>query len=87
MMIINKKKAEEKFFYNQNYVNPEEVKNRINADYLVFNCWKAVECYREMMVSYFPMLPLIEKQVVFQEADYILYAHPYARLEENYIKT
>ena len=34
------------------------------------------------MVSYFPMLPLLEEQVRIEEADYILYCHAYARCED-----
>lgn len=61
---------------------PEEVKYKINADFLQFNCINAAECYRELMVSFFPMLPLLGQTVELDEADYILYAHPYARSED-----
>ena len=82
MIIINDDEARKELFRDSNLVNPKEVKYKINAEYLRFNCWNAAECYRELMVSFFPMLPLIEKEVSFYEADYILYAHPYARLED-----
>lgn len=82
MIIINYDEARKKLYRDSNIVNPEEVKYKINAEYLRYNCWNAAECYRELMVSFFPMLPLIEKEVSFYEADYILYAHPYARLED-----
>ncbi len=55
-------------------------KYKINADYLKF--YAREECYRELMVSYYPMLPLLEHTVPFKEADYILYMHMYARCEE-----
>lgn len=82
MIIMNYDKARKALFRDANIVNPEEVKYKINAEYLRFNCWNASECDRELMVSFFPMLPLIKKEVSFYEADYILYAHPYARLED-----
>ncbi len=82
MIIVNYNEARKQLFRNSNFVNPKEVKYKINAEYLRFNCWNAEECYRELMVSFFQMLPLIEKEVNFYEADYILYAHPYARLED-----
>ena len=34
------------------------------------------------MVSYYPMLPLLEHTVPFEEADYILYMHMYARCSD-----
>ncbi len=82
MIIINNEKARKELFRNSNIVDPKEVKYKINAYFLRFNCWNASESYRELMVSFFPMLPLIKKEVSFYEADYILYAHPYARLED-----
>ncbi len=53
---------------------------KINADYLYRNIW--MECYREIMVSYIHMLPLLKNTVDFSEADYILYMHPYARCND-----
>ena len=41
-----------------------------------------LECYREQMVSYYPMMPLLYDTVPMEEADYILYMHPYARCED-----
>ncbi len=55
-------------------------KYKINADYVRF--YAREECYRELMVSYLPMLPLLEHTVKLEEADYILYMHMYARCEE-----
>lgn len=55
-------------------------KYKINADYV--KMYAQEECYRELMVSYLPMLPLLEHTVRFKEADYILYMHMYARCED-----
>lgn len=62
------------------YCNPSEVKYAINADGLLQFFWD--ECYREIMVSYIPMLPLLTKTVMVEEADYILYANPFARCQD-----
>lgn len=62
------------------YYSPNEVKYAINADYLKY--YLREECYRELMVSYIPMIPLLEKTVRFEEADYILYMHMYARCDD-----
>ncbi len=62
------------------YANPDEVKFKINADFLKMNCRE--ECYRELMVSYFPMLPLLEETVELKDADYIIYMNPYARCQD-----
>lgn len=40
------------------------------------------ECDREQMVSYFQMAPLVKKTVPLEEADYIIYGHPFARIED-----
>lgn len=55
-------------------------KYKINADFVKF--YAQDECYRELMVSYYPMLPLLEHTVPFKEADYILYMHMYARCDD-----
>ncbi len=55
-------------------------KYKINADFVKY--YARDECYRELMVSYYPMLPLLEHTVPFKEADYILYMHMYARCED-----
>lgn len=42
-----------------------------------------LECYREQMVSFFPMLPLTKYAVSsLSDADYIIYMNPYARCED-----
>lgn len=55
-------------------------KYKINADYVRF--YVQNECYREIRVSYLPMLPILEHTVPIEEADYILYMHMYARCED-----
>lgn len=40
------------------------------------------ECDRENLVSYYQMYPLVEKSVSTKDADYIIYANPYARIED-----
>lgn len=82
MIKINYDDARNELFRMPDFSSPETVKFKINADFLRFNCWNAAECDRELMVSYFPMLPLLKKEVAFKEADYILFAHPYARVED-----
>lgn len=67
-------------FSEPRYVDPETVRFKINADFVRYNA--PDECYRELMVSYFPMLPLLENTVKKSEADYILYMHMYARCED-----
>lgn len=68
------------FFDKSSYVVPSELKYKINADYLIHNCYE--ECKREMDVSYIPMTPLIYNTVPIEEADYILYEHCYARIKD-----
>jgi len=65
---------------SKHYVDYDKSKYKINAYFIQSN--NAQECYREQMVSYFPMLPLLEDQVSIEEADYILYCHAYARCED-----
>lgn len=40
------------------------------------------ECYREWLVSWIQFVPLIADQVILEEADYIIFSHPYARCED-----
>lgn len=65
---------------SKRYVSYEESKYKINAYFIHSN--NIQECYREQMVSFIPMLPLLEEQVRIEEADYILYSHAYARCED-----
>ena len=67
-------------FSQPEYVDPESLDYKINADFVKF--YAREECYRELLVSYLPMLPLLEKTVQFEEADYILYMHMYARCDD-----
>ena len=64
------------------YVDRKNSPFCINADYLKLNSRFFAECERELFVSLFPLLPLLEKTVPLEEADYILYSHPYARVED-----
>lgn len=74
-----KRKTKSMRIYHK-YADSNDVKYKINADWLKLNA--AQDCYREIMVSFLPMIPLLEETVRFEEADYILYAHPYARCED-----
>lgn len=61
---------------DSNYVG----KLKINIDYLLnYIC---DECYREIMVSYLNLLPLLENNVPLEEADYIIYMHMYSRCDD-----
>ncbi len=62
------------------YCDPKTVKLKINAEYVNYNI--AFECYRERMVNFMYLLPLMKKQVALEEADYILYMHSYARVDD-----
>ena len=62
------------------YVDPSTVRLKINATIFAYNVRQ--ECYRERMVNYINLLPLLEKQVRLEDADYILYMHPFARVED-----
>lgn len=87
MKLYSEASAKERFerlkdlILNGKVAFPDEVKLKINC-MPVFWILHA-ECYRELMVSYYPMLPLLEMPMVdYRYADYILYMHPYARCEE-----
>lgn len=73
-------KQQDQLFSLENHVDSQESLLKINADFLKWNVFD--ECYRELLVSFIPMLPLLEKTVPIEEADYILYMHPYARCED-----
>jgi len=76
MGILDRKKA----LFEDN--EKEEVTSpyKINSTFLKYNCWE--ESYRELMVSYLPMLPLLEENIVLDKADYILFEHCYARIND-----
>ena len=71
---------------NQKYYTGEEVEAsgfnyKFNAGALQYNFRD--ECYRDQLVNYLPMLPLfMEKQVKKEEADYHLYQHRTACIED-----
>lgn len=69
-----------KLLFTIRHVDPQSCEYKINADFLRMNV--VDECQRELMVSYLPMLPLLEKTVYYKDADYILYAHCYARIKD-----
>lgn len=80
--ILTLEEKEEALFARSVYVNRSDSPFGINADYLKANSCFFAESERELFVSLFPMLPLLEKTVPLEEADYILYSHPYARVED-----
>lgn len=62
----------------EKYYSANEVDGpKINA--FAFQCYATTDCYRELLVSYLPIIPLLEKQVKLEEADYLIYTHGYAR--------
>ena len=69
-----------KVIINPIYIESSRCKFKINADYILKNMY--LECYREQRVSFLTLLPIIENSVPFKEADYILYMHPYARIQD-----
>lgn len=62
------------------FVDPTTVQIKINAEYLNYNI--AQECYRERLANFIHLAPLLKKQVELSEADYILYMHSYARVQD-----
>lgn len=62
------------------YKNHENYKYKICAEPLQRNIYQ--DCYREQLVSFFQMAPLMNKTVPLEEADYILYANPFARVDD-----
>lgn len=70
----------EKMIRNLDYNNHVEYKYKICAEPLQRNIYQ--DCYREQLVSFFQMAPLMNKTVPLEEADYILYANPFARVQD-----
>lgn len=70
----------EEMMRDVDYVNHVEFPYKINMEILQYNIMQ--ECYRDQRVSYFQLAPLANKTVPLEEADYILYAHPFARVED-----
>lgn len=79
-LTLNEKK--ELLFTKPVYANRNDSPFCINADFLKSNSCFFAESQRELFVSLFPILPLLENTVPLEEADYILYSHPYARVED-----
>lgn len=67
-------------FLDSNYTKCEEFEFKIHTHPLVYNIFE--DCDREQMVSFFNMIPIIERSVPIKEADYILYANPYSSIED-----
>lgn len=70
----------EQMIKNLDYLNHEEYKYKICAEPLQKNIYQ--DSYREQLVSFFQMAPLMDKTVPLEEADYILYANPFARVQD-----
>lgn len=62
------------------YSNHEDFQYKINTELLQCNVMQ--ECYRDRLVSFFQMAPLMRKTVELKDADYIIYANPFARVED-----
>ncbi len=76
-MLLSEK---EKLIQDLDYKNHEDYKFKICAEPLQQNIYQ--DCYREQLVSFFQMAPLMNKTVPLEEADYILYANPFARVQD-----
>ncbi len=62
----------------EKYYSANEVDGpKINA--LFFQYYAITDSYRELLVSYLPIIPLLKKQVKLEEADYLLYTNGYVR--------
>ncbi len=70
----------EKMIRDLDYSNHEKYKYKICAEPLQRNIYE--DCYREQLVSFFQMAPLMNKTLPIEEADYILYANPFARVQD-----
>ena len=76
-----KRKEANVMCWPERYYSADEVEGpKINAMAFQYNAY--TDCYRELLVSYMPIIPLLEKQVKFEEADYLLYTHGYARCDD-----
>lgn len=67
-------------FCYDDYSKIEKYKYKINALPLMCNIFQ--DCEREQLVSFFQMIPIYKISVPIEEADYILYANPIARVED-----
>lgn len=76
-----KRKEAKVMCFPEKYYSANEVEcPKINAYAFQYNA--PTDCYRELLVSYMPIIPLLEKQVKLEEADYLLYTHGYARCDD-----
>lgn len=67
--------------FPKKYCSKDEIEGpKINAFYFMY--YARTECYRELLVSYMQIIPILQKQVPFKDADYILYGHAYARCDD-----
>lgn len=77
----NIKRKEWNVYFPESYYEPEEVEGyKINAS--AFQYYAPTDCYRELLVSYMPIIPLLKKQVRIEDADYLIFTHGYARCED-----
>ena len=58
-----------------------DIPYRINTDFV----WNNLndQCGRDKLVHFLPMVPLMEQSVAISEADHILYAHYFGRMENS----
>lgn len=70
----------ENMLKNLDYKNHQDYKYKICAEPLQYNTFQ--DCYREQLVSLFQMASLMDKTVPLEEADYILYSNPTARVQD-----
>ncbi len=70
----------EQMIRDLDYSNHEKYKYKICAEPLQRNIYQ--DSYREQLVSFFQMAPLMNKTVPLEEADFILYANPFARVQD-----
>lgn len=63
------------------YNNCDNKKYKINMDCFFDNLF--AECTRDLMVSYAQMIPLLNYATPIKDADYLIYMHPYARVEDR----
>lgn len=76
-----KRKEASVMCFPKKYYSADEVEGpKINAVAFQYNA--PTDCYRELLVSDMQIIPLLEKQVKFEEADYLLYTHGYARCDD-----
>lgn len=70
----------EKRMFSTNNKNTKNFPYKVCVDPMVSSLKD--ECERENFVSFYQTYPLVEKSVPLEEADYIIYANPYARIED-----